>query len=479
MRNKLLGYLYGAFDRDPDAATVMTLTHPDGVTWSVAGRRLVVNTETDAPLADIDLSSGTVLQAAVQLAQVGVGVRLKSAFSGLSALVLVDGAGTESVFTNVVRGHRSVLWALMDSYATEVQAAADSVPQALLQARMHTADGYWLDFWGGYFNVVRRPSQNDSDYLAWIVAETLRKKSNKYAIESTILATTGSQTVITEPWQSILRLDASQLSGSHALHDGVVAGYHLIRPRIPASSNWRDVMAVIDKTRAAGVVVSHPVLVIPPIVAVRTGDTGVWASRFVDHTFLVGKINTDVLGRLVLDGYRSAINHPVVIFYLNGISNSDGAHDEQHIAPFRSVAKSSINLSDGFALGAINSVLGRGRIDRKLVPLSSLSGTLAMSDQQVVVTISRVSEIVMDSHGAVLVLAVPSAQSSLGRCASYGFIAILNEDMGWTGNWFDYSYKGSTLRSWNDRCVAGMVMTHTFPTPFTLETAMLSGDAAI
>jgi hypothetical protein len=382
MRNKLLGYLYGAFDRDPDAATVMTLTHPDGVTWSVAGRRLVVNTETDAPLADIDLSSGTVLQAAVQLAQVGVGVRLKSAFSGLSALVLVDGAGTESVFTNVVRGHRSVLWALMDSYATEVQAAADSVPQALAQARMHTADGYWLDFWGSYFNVVRRPSQNDSDYLAWIVAETLRKKSNKYAIESAIIATTGSQTVITEPWQSIFRLDVSQLSGSHALHDGVVAGYHLIRPRIPASSDWDGVMAVIEDTRAAGVMVSNPVRVIPPFYSTSTGYAGLWSSRFVENTFFTGRSTCDVLGALVLDGYRPPLNYPVSFYTMMVLECATDVNINQHITPYRSRSKASVTLSDGFALGEANAILGRGIRKVKNIPVSdglTLSGTQVLS----------------------------------------------------------------------------------------------------
>lgn len=462
MRNQLLDYLYRELDRDPDATSAMTLTHPDGVTWSVANRRLVVGTETGRRLVEIDLTAGTVWQVAFALMDAGIGVsRINPDFQRISAIALLDGAGTESSYTTALQVHRSVLWALMDGYATEVQAATDAVPQALRQARLHSAEAAWLDFWGSYFAVARRPAQPDAAYLASIVVETLRQKSNKYAIENAVFDITGSRVEITEPWQSIFRLDASQLSGAHALHDGVVVGYHLIRPVIPADSDWAGVMAVIDKTRAAGVVVSNPMRIVPAAqVVVMPIEPTVWASRFIDHTFLVGNINPDVLGRLVLDGYRPPINHPAAIFSLSSLGNPDGANSEQHIAPFRSVAKSSITLSDGFALGDINAVLGRGRIDRELVPAPSISDALALSDAQVVVTVARVTDIVLDARGALANVSAQINQSESGLTVAFGFVATLNTDMGWTGTW-------SVGRHWNDHCIFGMQTTHVFFTSVT------------
>lgn len=454
MRSRLLSYLYREIDSTPDAASAMVLSHPDGVVWSVANRRLRASTEQGVLLADIDLSTGTVLQAAFGLMNAGVRVSsLNSNFINLRASILIDGSGSERSYTNVLLGHQSVLWALIDGYTEETQAATNALPRALQQAKLQSSEGEWLEFWGDYFNVARGAGQADAGYRSTIVAETLRAKSNKYAIENAVLDITGSQIEIAEPWQSIFRLDASALSGAHAMHDGVIVGYHLIRPLIPSGSDWDAVMAAIERNKAAGVLVSSPVRVVPALqVVVMPIEPTIWSSRVFDHTFLVGKINTNALGRLVLDGYPSAINHLTAIFSLSSLGNADGANNVQQIAPWRSVAKSSITLSDGYALGDINSVLGRGRIDREIVPGPSLSDALALSDAEVVMTIVRVTEIINDAHGSLLAMGASSEQGDAGLNIAFGFVAMLNTDVRWTGAW-------SGARKWNDHCIAGMVMT--------------------
>lgn len=455
MRSRLLSTLYSAFDQNPHAVSAMTLSHPDGVDWSLVNRRLVVRTEGGELLVDFDLTTvGTVLNAANILMAAGVLVSsIRSESATLSAVVLMDGEGRESQLTNVISGHRSALWGLIEGYATELQSAESAVPQALEQAKLHTAKGDWLDFWGIYFSVLRRSGQTDDAYLASIVAETLRAKSNKYAIENAVLNITSTQIQITEPWQRIFRLDVSALSGSHALHDGVNVGYHLIRPIIPSNSDYDAVMAVIDKTRAAGVMVSRPVRVVPAIyvVALPAVPT-VWASRFVEHSFLINKISSGVLGRLVLDGPPPAINHRVATFSLASLGNEQGANDLQSIAPWRSVAKASVALSDGFALGSINTVLGRGRLNRQVVPSPSLSGLLAMSDARSVVTIDRVTEITQDAHKALLAWDVPGGQMGAGFGVCMSYRAQLNEDAGWTGSW-------TSSRTWQDHSFVGMSIT--------------------
>lgn len=456
MRSRLLSTLYSAFDQNPSAVSAMTLSHPAGVAWSLTNRRLVVSTEGGAALADIDLGTvGTVVNVAAVLATVGVLVsNIRSESATLSAVVLMDGEGRESLLTNVLFGHTSALWGLIEGYATEVQAAEYAVPQALQQAKMHSAQGEWLDFWGTYFAVPRRARQTDEAYLASIVAETLRAKSNKYAIENAVLDITGTQIKIAEPWQRIFRLNVSALSGSHALHDGVNVGYHLIRPLIPSNSDYEAVMAVIEKTRSAGVMVSRPVRVVPAIqVVVLPSVPTVWASRFVKHSFLINKISSGVLGRLVLDGPPPAINHRVATFSIASLSNAQGANNLQAIAPWRNVAKASVALSAGFALGGLNNVLGRGRLNRQVVPSPSLSGLLAMSGARSVITIDRVREITQDAR-KLLATNVQGGQLSFGYGFCLSYRAQLNDDTGWTGLW------GSS-RSWQDRSFVGMAITQT------------------
>lgn len=450
MRNALLDRLYGAFDKSPSPTPALKLSG-DNLTWVVSEESLSVKNGAGTTIADIPLNGLSITDLSRALPVPGLGVELTGPLTSLSAHVLIPGSGnTSDPGGGVITGHRSVLWAFLSAYAVELERAKSQVSEAVSQASLHSAQGEWLDFWGSYFGLSRLGLASDEDYRDHIVSEAFRTRVNRYAIEQAVLDLTGSDVAITEPWQSIFRLSHSKLSGSHALHDGLVTGYNLIRPVIPSGADWDAVMAVINRNKAAGVMVSHPVLAVPAMqVVVMPTEPTVFSSQFYGYTFLIGKISTDVLGRLTLDGHRPAMNHQALILSLVSVSNPSGLKEPQQITPWRSVAKSAVALSDGYALGDMNAVLGRGRVVRRLSPSSVLSGSLALSDQQYTTIIDRVTEIVMDRRLAHVQVSPVQNQLLFGTTNATSYFAQLNTDTGWTGAW-------SALRKWNDHTLVGM-----------------------
>lgn len=261
MRNTLLERLHSGFDLDPDAAVALILTHAQGVSWWVADSRLVVGTETGTPLVDISLTSGTLDDVVTALTLGGVTVSYRNPdLAGLHASILIESSGVESHSSgNMIYGHRSVLWAFMGGLSVEVDVAAAQVPLALEQAELHSAGGDWLDYWGGYFKLARTLGQSDADYLDLIVSETLRHRSNKYAIENAIRYATGYVVEIDEPWEWMFVLDKSTLSGADKVKDGVTIGRNLIRPISLVGIDWSVVTPIIERNRAAGVLMLQPI----------------------------------------------------------------------------------------------------------------------------------------------------------------------------------------------------------------------------
>ena len=259
MRNTLLDHLYTGFDRDPDAVVALTLTHPGGVLWSVTDSRIFVATESGSPLADLPLD-GTLDELATSLTNAGMTVSFRNPeLASLNCRILIGGSGSESSRSgNVIYAHRSVVWALMSAYSTEVEVAAELVPPAIEQAYLHSADGDWLDYWGEFFKIPRHTGQNDADYLTTMVRETLRHRSNKYAIENAVKDSTGNIITIDEPWTEIFMLDKSTLSGPDKIKGGSSVGRNLIRPVSHGGVDWATILPIVNRNRAAGVIALDP-----------------------------------------------------------------------------------------------------------------------------------------------------------------------------------------------------------------------------
>lgn len=256
---RLLKYPHAAvFDKSAQAEPVLRVRSAEGLTWRVADEVLTVSA--GDRILSYELDQLTVGQLAASLQQDGIQVEfLSNDASGFSATVLVEGAGDQGQSNgDRLSRFRNLLWSLYSGYAREVRDAGEQVGQVLRQMVIPQAEDEWLDLWGALYGVARLDGEADPDYAPRIPEEAFRIRVNALAIEKAIKDATGKDVRIEEPWGSMFRLDESALSGTSRLYDGERVGYHLIRPVSTTSIEWDDVLAVIERNRAAGVLVLSP-----------------------------------------------------------------------------------------------------------------------------------------------------------------------------------------------------------------------------
>lgn len=259
MLKRLLGSLHTAvFDTSPDSGLAFFIRHQNGVTWSIADEVLTATVNGQSKAYRLDTM--TVGQLAGQLVLDGFEVAgLSPEFSGLAASVLLDGNGS-SLSSNGDRlyAFRNLLRALLGGYARELRTAKAQIGEALKQMVITQAEGEWLDLWGTLYNTPRPQEMVDTAYQPLIPQEAFRIRVNGYAIEKAILDLTGQRVHIEEPWEGMFRLDESALSGTHRFYDGSSVGYHLIRPVAVQAINWDGILDIIERNKAAGVIVLPP-----------------------------------------------------------------------------------------------------------------------------------------------------------------------------------------------------------------------------
>jgi hypothetical protein len=257
---RLLDYPHAAvFDKDPLASLAFRLNHPMGAAWTVAEGTLSASFASAEPFT-YDLSAMTVSELADALRADGFTVLSESPdAAGMSALALVEGSGYQFESNgDHLNVFNSLLWSLFTGYAGEMRQARYQVGQALRQMIIPQAEGEWLDVWGGLYGVPRKGEQSDAAYAPRIPQEAFRKRVNAHGIELAVLDETGYRISIREPWKEIFRLDSSLLSGPHKFYDGSTTGYHLIRPVATSNVDWAQVLPIIARNKAAGVIVLEP-----------------------------------------------------------------------------------------------------------------------------------------------------------------------------------------------------------------------------
>lgn len=306
---RLLKYPHNAvFDKSPVSELAFRLQHPLGAKWAIADRVLTATGGTVAHT--YDLTAYTVDTLAAALTSDGFDIVSRaSRFTGVSALVLVEGDGDQFDSNgDHVHAFTSLLWVLMSGYAGEVLHAENQVVQALLQMVIGTASGEWLDVWGTLYSVPRLPGELDPAYRLRIPREAFRLRNNAHAIEQAILDATGYDVRINEPWREVFTLDESTLSGPDKFYDGERVGYHLIEPITSGYVDWPAVLAVINRNRAAGIEVLGPRLIYGVHVDGTSGHVVRSSVRsiHVDHTVLddLARLDTGPLEDL------SVLNHP-------------------------------------------------------------------------------------------------------------------------------------------------------------------------
>lgn len=187
---KLLSYLHRVFDKDPASFLGLRVTCDSGaMTWTIADMTLTLTPVGGyAQPLTIDLNAYTVATLAQFIGfQRGYLVPYRdtsTSLSGLSALVLMDGAGDVSLSNgDHIYGFTSLLWAYVNTAANEVGAAQTQIENMLLQMSTTTARDEYLDLLGTYYDVPRPDGQLDSGYAPGIIASVLLPSSNNIGMQ--------------------------------------------------------------------------------------------------------------------------------------------------------------------------------------------------------------------------------------------------------------------------------------------------------
>lgn len=258
-RDLLLSHLHSAvFDKGPAEVYAFRLTHNTGATWSISDGTMLA--EADGTTHTFDLRTLTVSTLIDHLLAYGFVVTdVNQEYRSLSARVLVDKVGGANVSDgSMVTAFSSLLWAIMTSYSGMLDDAAEQVGEAIKQMVIPDSEGEWLDLWGRLYGQGRLQNESDAHYAPRIPKEAFRLRENPIAIEEAVFDATGKRIKIEEPFNNIFRLDTSALSGEDKFQDGVRIGYYLIKPVSFTPIKWDDVLQVIDRNRAAGVIVLPP-----------------------------------------------------------------------------------------------------------------------------------------------------------------------------------------------------------------------------
>lgn len=363
MLDRLLNSTYSAFDKNPNAQIVLRIKHPAGVAWTVADRVLTLTTEAGALLGVIPLRDRTFITVAGLIADTGCQVvYLNMDMAHRAADALLAGSARQSDSNgDALRAYDSILWSVLDAFAVVLEDADDAVVTALRQLYLGTASDELLEVWGDYFGVIRQADELDDAYRLRIIAETLRPRVNKYAIEDAVKAATGHTVELFEPWRKTFTLGESRLDGDDHIQDGAFWTHNVIQPVTTEQVvSWPEILQVIERSRAAGTIVAPPRF-----------EGRLYADGSVHPTVLSAQEQvmsmqafSDVNGRL--DGFalgdteQSAVNWKVTMAVLLTIHNAEPLPNPSSFdATRRNVRRANVVLSDGDPIGAINAVLPR------------------------------------------------------------------------------------------------------------------------
>lgn len=256
---RLLKYPHAAvFDKTPAAQLAFRLGHPSGASWVVAEE--VLTATADGQAFSYPLPQHTFASLAAALTADGFTVSdMAPGLVARQAVMLAEGQGDERLSNgDHVYAFTSILWVLLSGYALELREAAGNLQQALRQMVLTQAGDIWLDLWGALYDQQRAANEDDAAFAPRIQREAFRLRVNAFAIEKAVLDATGYAITIGEPWKDIFTLDESALSGPHKLYDGGRIGYHLIQPMASTGVDWNVILPVIERNRAAGIVVLPP-----------------------------------------------------------------------------------------------------------------------------------------------------------------------------------------------------------------------------
>jgi hypothetical protein len=269
MLSKLLGYLNRVFDKNPYQFIAFRLDYQSGVlTWTVADSILTITTSDNLVNLAIPLASYTIAQLVAYI-EVAANLTITGIPSdgtqNRSALTLIDGTNnTDALNGDCVYAYTSLLWAYQGACAQELVLCKAAIVSLPLEMSTVSADGVWLDFIGGYYDVVRLANEPDETYGPRIVAEVIQPLSNGPAIAQVVSNTTGQPATVTDvveygpavpEYNDLITYDAAYEYDASAepiynLFD-LTVGYDIINGADPADFST-IIRAQVNRIRAAG-----------------------------------------------------------------------------------------------------------------------------------------------------------------------------------------------------------------------------------
>lgn len=316
---RLLNNLHRVFDKSPGDEPCLVVNYSFGpCEWMVADSVLTITAGVQA-VDDGQFGSNMIIDLAGHtLASLAVLIGSKSGYSasvltaeqaGLSALILLNGRGSAGT---VMSGYTSILWSYMTALAQQIDDARSELTDMLDQMTIGTASGYWLDELGGYYAVPRLPGELDQIYGPRIIAETIRPKSNNYAISLAIKTTTGQPSSVIDcsdisvdsnlfdgswSFDGARFYSSSTMSSTYGLFDVLVA-YDILGQK-DMSGFLDDVRDQVERLRAAG---TH----LRQIMLGSAGPiTDAFPDQSIDHGITLGQASGWTYnGAVAFDGSR-------------------------------------------------------------------------------------------------------------------------------------------------------------------------------
>lgn len=155
--------------------------------------------------------------------------------------------------TNKMSLHNGILGAVKN----ELEKTQKDMVDSALESYLSTATGSFLDHWGEFIGLSRRPNESDESYRARIEKYITVLRSTIPAIQDALYDYFGDYNAninIYEPFRDIFYTNKSMLNGKDHLQ-GNYYRYAVIDISIDRPFDYDEVMAIIDKFKPAGVLV--------------------------------------------------------------------------------------------------------------------------------------------------------------------------------------------------------------------------------
>lgn len=152
------------------------------------------------------------------------------------------------------RNYDGANYAILNAISEVLSEVEQEAMDSKMQSSLETATGEWLDTWGDWFGLPRRPKEEDEHYRARIIRYVLLKRGTIPAIKEAIkefFDDPEANVEIYEPWRNIFYTNKSKLNGPDHLmgeyYRFAVIDITLDRPMDPKLAE------VINKFKPAGV----------------------------------------------------------------------------------------------------------------------------------------------------------------------------------------------------------------------------------